>query len=98
MHAQQIIQLLLQCYRVVGLDSAAVAIMVSREAGSQVFRCMHPTQHSAARASVVRARMTRALAADVLVDTQPTRVWVNGSSQSQHVIVVRANLLPDQAQ
>lgn len=86
---QAIIQLLLLAYTMEGIKADDVVLMVSKENGCSVLRCLAPQQHQAKRATDVKKRMERQLGsyrADVHV--QPERVFQGTESHAMYTVVV----------
>lgn len=87
---QLIIQLILLCYKLEGIKAADVAMLVTKEGGATVFRCMAPQQHNASRAAGVKQRLERRFAEDHAAEVcvQPGQVISEDATQAMHTVVV----------
>lgn len=86
-----IVQLILLAYTLEGIKSRDVAILISREGGATVFRCMAPQQHNANRAVGIKQRVERQVNGDehaVECEVQPGQVYHEGAVQAMHTVVV----------
>ena len=86
---EQIIKLILLAYRLEGIWPRDVAIITSRGAGLDVFQCMAPQQHNAARAGGIKSRVAALLVdypADVII--RPTNIITASGSERMHQVVV----------
>lgn len=87
---QAIIQIILLAFKMEGIRAEHVAMLITKEAGATVFRCMSPQQHNATRAVGVKQRLERNLcdthAAEC--EVQPGQVYAEGVSQTMHSVVV----------
>lgn len=92
---QALIQLILLCYKMEGIKVSDVAMLITKEGGADVLRCMAPQQHNVGRAVWVKQRLERMLDAErddglhAEVSVHPGRVYADGVSQSMYTVVVQ---------
>jgi hypothetical protein len=87
---QVVIQIILLAYKMEGIKASDVAVLVTKESGATVFRCMSPQQHNAYRAVGIKQRLERNLCAspDAECEVQPGTVYADGQTQTMHTVVV----------
>ena len=87
---EAIIKLIMLAYMMEGIKASDVAILVNREDGRDVFRCMAPQQHYGKRAIQVKQRIEQQLKSYVAdTSVNPGKAIHDGVTQQMYVVEVR---------